>query len=308
VAGFLVRRLLFAAGTVLLTAFFAYGVIRLLRPERTPGEPVLAGTWDDVEREFLHLGMGGPDIKELWIEGYWADLFLLTGGVVVAVTAGVLGGLWCAAHHRTRSGRAVEGVALFLLCAPVYAIGLGTLLLFAPPFGVLEVPVFFEPNSYAPPLESPWDFVRSMAVPWLVVAAPLGAAIFRLTLMLTRDAMGEQYVRTARAKGVPHAQVVRRHAGPPTFSTVASLFGVSAPIMVTNVVLVEWVFSIPGFFRHMRRALGQNYGAPEQFIDIPMLQTLAMWAAVLIVALSLLGDLAIVKLDPRVRASGRTVG
>ena len=176
-AGFLVRRLLFAAGTVLLTAFFAYGVIRLLRPERTPGEPVLAGTWDDVEREFLHLGMGGPDIKELWIEGYWADLFLLTGGVVVAVTAGVLGGLWCAAHHRTRSGRAVEGVALFLLCAPVYAIGLGTLLLFAPPFGVLEVPVFFEPNSYAPPLESPWDFVRSMILPCLVVGAPLGAAI-----------------------------------------------------------------------------------------------------------------------------------
>ena len=55
-----------------------------------------------------------------------------------------------------------------------------------------------------------------------------------------------------------------------------SQFGASAPIMVMNVVLVEWVFSIPAFFRHMRRALGQNYGAPENSIDIPMLQGLVV--------------------------------
>ena len=71
-------------------------------------------------------------------------------------------------------------------------------------------------------------------------------------------------------------------------------------------VLVEWVFSVPGFFRHMRRALGQNYGA--EVIDIPTLQALAVWASVLIVPLSLLADLAIVRLGPRVRASGRAIG
>jgi peptide/nickel transport system permease protein len=109
-------------------------------------------------------------------------------------------------------------------------------------------------------------------------------------------------VRTARAKGLRHKLVVRRHAAPASFVTVFSQFGAAAPVMVMNVVLVEWVFSIPGFFRHMRRALGQNYGAPEQYIDIPMLQGLAMWAAVLIVAVSLLADLAIVRLDPRIRS------
>ena len=48
------------------------------------------------------------------------------------------------------------------------------LLLFAPPFGLVDLPYFFDPDSYAPPLENPWDFARSMILPWIVVGAPLG--------------------------------------------------------------------------------------------------------------------------------------
>ncbi len=140
-----------------------------------------------------------------------------------------------------------------------------------------------------------------------LLGAPLAAAILRLTLTLALDAMGEDYVRTARAKGLSRATVVRRHAGRPTYVATASLFGASAPIMVTNMVLVEYVFAVPGFFRHMKRALGQAPGWPPT-IDYPTLQALAMWAAVLIVALSLLADLAIVRLDPRIRARGAKLG
>jgi peptide/nickel transport system permease protein len=306
VTWFLVRRLLWAAGTIVLTAFFAYGMIRVLRPDRyPPGEGVLSGTWRDVEDALFNFSLGEDYVHEEFVRGFAADLYLLAGGLVVAIGLGLAGGVWCAARDRSRSARALESAAVFFLCTPVYALALGTLLLFAPPFGLLELPYFFDPNSYAPPLEDPWDFARSMLVPWLVVGAPLAALVLRLTLALTRDAMGEHWVRTARAKGVPETRVVSRHAAPAAYVTVLSQFGASAPIMVMNVVLVEWVFSIPGFFRHMRRALGQNYGAPENYIDIPMLQALAMWAAVLIVAVSLLADLAIVRVDPRIRAAGR---
>jgi ABC-type dipeptide/oligopeptide/nickel transport system permease component len=68
------------------------------------------------------------------------------------------------------------------------------------------------------------------------------------------------------------------------------------------------VFSIPGFVGHMRRALGQNVGGDDKSINIPMLQAISMWAAVLIVALSLIGDLAIMRYDPRIRSGGRTIG
>ena len=227
---FLLRRLLFAAGTLILTAFFAYGTMRALRPEQYPGQATVPDLFSDVDRALLHLDFGGacmfagcPSIKRLWLDGIVVDLTLLAGGVAFAVAFGVLGGLWCASRRRTRSARALEGVATVLYCAPVYVVGLGVLLLFAPPFGLVELPYFFDPGSYAPPLENPWDFVRSMMLPWIVVGAPLGAAILRLTLALAVEALGEDYVRTAAAKGVPHAKVVRRHAGPPTYVSVASL-------------------------------------------------------------------------------------
>jgi peptide/nickel transport system permease protein len=318
VLAFLLRRLLFAAGTVVLTAFFAYGTMRFLRPEQYPGQATVEDLLGDVDRALLHLDFGGacmfagcPSIKRLWLDGIWADLFLLAGGVVVAVALGVLGGLWCASRPRTRSARALESLASVLYCAPVYVVGCGLLLLFAPPFGLVELPVFFDPDSYRPPLESPWDFARSMLLPWIVVGAPLGAAILRLTLALTVETLGEDFVRTASAKGLSHATVVRRHAGPPTYVSVASLVGASSPLVILNVVLVEYVFAIPGFFRHMRRALGQvpNWPPPKiPPLDVLTLQALALWAAILIVTLSLLADLAIMRLDPRIRTSGRPIG
>jgi peptide/nickel transport system permease protein len=321
VLAFLVRRLLFAAGTVILTAFLAYGLIRLLRPELYTDYAPVHGVFTDVDHALLHLDFGGacmftgcPPIKRLWLNGIWADLLLLAGGVAFALAFGVLGGLWCASRRRSRRARALEWVAMVLYCAPVYAVGFVLLLLFSPAYGLVHLPYFFDIGAYSPPLENPWDFVRSMILPWLIVGAPLGAAILRVTLMLAVDTMGEDYVRTAEAKGLPHAIVVRRHAGPPTFVSVASQLGASAPLMVTNMVLVEFVFTIPGFFRHLKRALGQApaWGISTQagvpIIDIPTMQALALWASVLIVALGLLADLAILRLDPRVRDSGHAIG
>jgi peptide/nickel transport system permease protein len=289
-----------------------------LRPEQYPGQATVAGLFSDVDRALLHLDFGGacmfkgcPPIKRLWLDGIFVDLMLLAGGIVVAVAFGVLAGLWCASRPRTRSARALEGAAALLYCTPVYVVGLGVLLLFAPPFGLIDLPYFFDPDSYAPPLENPWDFVRSMILPWIVVGAPFGAAVLRLTQALALDTLGEDFVRTAAAKGVPHATVVRRHAGPPTYASVASMISASAPLMVMNIVLVEYVFALPGFFRHTKRALGQvpNWPPPKvPPIDVPALQALALWAAVLIVLLGLLADLAIVRLDPRIRASGNTLG
>ena len=308
------RRLIYAVLTVIATAFFAYGMIRVLRPELYPGQATLAGLWDDVTRALLHLDLGEscmfagcPSLKRIWLDGIWADVFLLAGGFTVGIVLGVLGGVWCAARPRSRASRAIESVAMVFYCSPVYVAGYLSLLLFAPPFGLVQLPYFFDPHSYAPPLEDPWDFLRSMLLPWLVVGLPLAAAILRLTLALTLDTMAEDYVRTARAKGLRHSTVVRRHAAPATYVSTASLFGASAPFMVTNMVLVEYVYSVPGFFRHMKRALGQAPGWPPG-IDIPTLQALALWASVLIVALSLLADVAIVWLDPKVRARGATLG
>jgi peptide/nickel transport system permease protein len=248
---------------------------------------------------------GCPKVRDLWARGYAADLWLLAGGVLVGVAGGVGAGVWCATRPRSHSARALEAAAMLAFCTPVYVVGPGLLLLFSPAFGLVHLPLFFQPHSYAPPLEHPWGGLRSLLLPSLVVGAPLGAMCLRLTMALTRDAMGENHIQTAIAKGLPHGRVVRHHAAPAAYASIASLMCVAIPAVVTNLVLVEWVFSVPGFFRHTKRALAQ---ATPPTIDVPTLQALALWAAVLIVAMSALADIALVKLDPRLRATARPPG
>jgi ABC-type dipeptide/oligopeptide/nickel transport system permease component len=82
----------------------------------------------------------------------------------------------------------------------------------------------------------------------------------RLVIALLREQLSTDHVRTAIAKGVPHKRVIRRHAGPFAHAATASLVGVSAPIVVLNLVLVERVFSVPGFFQHTWKATGHAEG------------------------------------------------
>ena len=121
------------------------------------------------------------------------------------------------------------------------------------------------------------------------------------------EVLDTDYVRAAAARGVSRRRVVRRHAAPPSYATVASLIGTWIPTFVTNMVLVEFVFFVPGFFGQTKRAIGQIKELPPGY-DIPMLEGLALWAAVLIVGISALADCALIMLDPRVRQSGRPVG
>ena len=99
-------------------------------------------------------------------------------------------------------------------------------------------------------------------------------------------------MRTALAKGLSHRAAISRHAGPAAYASVASWVGSAVPFVVLNMVLVEFVFSVPGFFRHTWRAFGKAPGYPPG-IDYPTLQAIGLWAAVSIVVVGLLADLAL---------------
>ena len=293
-----------AAAVLVFVAVFDYGIMRAARPDLFPGESLVPGTVNDVTRAFVHLDLkqacsypGCPKLTTLFARGIPADLYLLAGALVIGISVGIAGGLFCASRPRTKTARALEAAAALAYCTPVYVFGMGLLLLFEPSFGLVHVPVFFHPGDYAPPLEDPWMWLRGMLVPWLILAAPLAAVCLRVTQASVLDTLHEPYIRTAHAKGLtPHA-VLRRHAAPPAYVSNASLLGAWAPFMVTNMVLVEFVFFVPGVFVHTKRALGQLANEKGKPPDIPLLQGLALWAAVLVVALSLLSDLVLHRLD-----------
>jgi peptide/nickel transport system permease protein len=308
----LVRRVAFGVLTLLAVAFITFGLARALIPERYPG-PVLGGTLDDLERGFLHFDWGVacgwpgcPSVRSMFARGFAADLWLIGGGLVFGITAGVLGAMWCARRPGTRRARAVEALATATYCTPVYVIGLVLLLLFNSKYGVVGIPAFFEAKpAWAEPWTDPWLWFKVLAVPWLVLAAPLAAMCLRLTLALLRQDENAPHVQTAYAKGVTSRRIMSRHVGPAAYTQTASFVGVSIPPIVLNLILVETVFAVPGFFTNTQRATGRVLdfeGNPVT--DYPMIQALSLWAAVLIVVLGIAVDLVLVRLDPRIRTAG----
>jgi peptide/nickel transport system permease protein len=311
VLAFLVRRIALGAIVVLFTAVFAIGGWRFLRDDQYPGESVVGGTLRQLERYFLHLDFGDacvypgcPPIHDLWVRGIRGDLWLLGLALIVGVTIGVATGAWCASRRGSVGARAAEATGMFFFCTPPFVLGYGLLLLFAPDFGLVPFTPLFEIHTYVEPLDNPITFARAMVVPVLLVALPLAAACQRVTLGALTEAAGEDWIRTARAKGVSERDAVRVHARPAARVMVSSYVGATVPLLVTNMVLIEAVFSVPGFFVHTRRALGKSPGYPPD-IDPALLQALAVWAAVLIVVVGIVADVALAAADPRIRARGR---
>jgi len=312
----LARRILFAPIVLIAVAVVMYGSLRILRPDLfPPSDSLLGGIVHDLDRGLLHLDLGcAPPggtgsgarasgkcmpVRVLWQRGMAADIWLLTGAIVVGGVGGVLGGLLCVRYPRTLAARALQVGAALAYCAPVYFVGLALLYLFNPTSGIFHVPLFFDAAPrWASPFTDPWTWLRSLLVPWLVLAAPLAGMCLRLTEALARDITEEDYVRTAVAKGVTPNLVVRRHIGRPTFGATVSFAPVTLPLFLTNVMLVEQLFSVPGFFHHVWDAIGHN---DENAINLPIIMAAALWTSVLLIVLAVVADAMLGLLDPKVR-------
>ena len=180
------------------------------------------------------------------------------------------------------------------MCAPVYVFGLLLLLLFGAGLGMVVSSGLAIPTSYTSFGESPLGWAGSLLVPWLVLGLPLAGVCLRMMRASMAEVLEEDYLRTARAKGLRMRTVVRRHAVPSAVAPVFSLTGVTMPIVVTNLVLIEQVFSVPGVFTGMRRGIAGG--------DFDLLFGLTAVAAGLVAVSSLVTELVLAWLDPRVRS------
>ena len=304
-------RLAWAVLTFVAVAALTSLIPRVLRPEYYPGQGVVGGVAHDLERLFIHFDLGHawlwpgePPISPMLKRTFAADLWLLAGAMFIGVGGGLAAGLWCASRRRSVAARVLEASAMVLYCAPVFFVGLLLLLAFTPTFGAWPLPAFFDAYPIrASPWNHPWDWFRTLLVPWLVLAAPLGAMVLRLTLATAIETLDEDYVRTAYAKGLDSRAVIRHHAAPASYVTTASFVGVSIPLIITNMVLVERVLAVPGFFGFTSRALGNFELEGIHTRDYPMIQALTLWGAVLIIVSSLILDTVLHRLDPRIRAT-----
>ena len=275
--------------------------VNALRPDLRAGDDrlIFVQLADYLQRAFLHFDFGvartssNREVATVIREGLPADLNLLAGGMAIGLVAGIAGGAYCAAQPHRFSARALETLAVLFMCAPVYVVGLLLLLLFGAGLGMALDGALAIPTSYTPFSESPLRWAGSLLAPCVVLGLPLAGVCLRMMRASMHEVLDEDYLRTAMAKGLRRRTVIRRHAVPSAVAPVFTLTGVTMPIVVTNLVLIEQVFSVPGVFTGMRRGIAGG--------DFNLLFGLTAVAAALVAVSSLLTDLVLAWLDPRVR-------
>lgn len=301
-APLIVRRLGSAVLVMIAVAAITFTMLHVLRPEAFfDPRPLGTQLLDYLERVFLHLDFGRtrgaprPEISGLLADGIGPSISLLTGGFVCGLALGLAGGMLAAARRGTVLARGIEVAALLALCAPVYWVGLMLQVFFAPVGGQFDLPIDIRSGNYAPLGDDPKQWVDSLIVPWLVLGAPLAGMCVRMMRASSAEVLHQDFIRTATAKGLAARTVLRRHVLPAGAAPTVSLAGANMALMVTNLVLVEAIFNVPGVFRFVTGAMADG--------EFEALQALVIVGAFLVVVGNLLVDLALAWLDPRVRSS-----
>jgi peptide/nickel transport system permease protein len=202
-------------------------------------------------------------------------------------------GIVSARRAGSKLDRASMGTALVLVSAPEYWLGLLMLFFFASDIG--KVHVFPGAGSYIGLTAEPAKWFTSLIMPWLVVAAGTAAIYARLLRGSLIETMGEDYIRTARAKGLSERRVVLRHGLRAAINPIVTVLGVDIAILLGSSVLVETVFDIPGIGR-------LNYTAITHS-DFPVTEGTVLFAAIFVIVANILVDVVYAYLDPRVRYS-----
>jgi len=263
---------------------------RYLQGVFTPFEiddPKVAGPFDLGESIFQN----NSPVKDIIFDRLPATIFLVVGAVVIWLMVSIPIGIISAIRQKSLLDRTTMVTSLALISAPVFWLGLVTLYLFASDVGVLHI--FPGIGSYND-ADSFFGKVGSMILPWFVLASATAAVYARYVRSQMIDVMTEDYIRTARAKGLSERRVIFRHGLRSALTPIVTLLGLDmGTLLAGNAILTETVFNIPGVGREVASAIGES--------DLPLIQGIVLFGAFFIVIFNLIVDVLYAYLDPRVR-------
>jgi len=232
-------------------------------------------------------------VKQQIFDRLPATASLAIGAAVVWLIIGISVGTISAIRRRTLFDRVAMGGALVGISAPVYWLGLLSLYLFANDIGIIKI--FPGSGSYVPLSQDPSKWFTSLILPWFVLAASFAAFYARLLRGNLIEVMSEDYIRTARAKGLRERRVVLRHGIRSAITPIVTAAGLDIGILLGGAILTESVFNIPGIGRLAYDSIQNS--------DLPMIQGTVLLGAFFIVLMNLVVDVAYAFIDPRVRYS-----
>ncbi|MGA8032397.1 MAG: ABC transporter permease [Casimicrobiaceae bacterium] len=309
---FLVRRIATIFPTLVFVSMLIFGLQQLL-----PGDPamILAGEERDPSviahlRETLHLDKPLPVRYLYWVRGVLhGDLgesmrtqqpvlqlileklpvTVELGGfaIVIALAIGIPAGVVSAVKRGTAWDYGANIVALWGLSTPNFWLGIMLILLFSVTLGWLPA------SGYVSPFEDWRENVASMIMPAFVLGNAIAAVLMRHTRSAMLQVLSSDYVRTARAKGVPERTVVLKHALRNGLIPIITLGALELGTLLSGAVLTEQVFTIPGFGKLIVDAVFNR--------DYAVVQGVVMFTATAYIVLNLVADIAYAVVNPRIR-------
>jgi peptide/nickel transport system permease protein len=308
----ILRRLLATIPVLLLVTAGVFALIHL-----TPGDPIdamMAESVDDSVKRQLRSDLGldrplylqyatwmgrllqgdlGSSIRnrEPVIENVGRRIkpslqlagFAMAISLLVATPIGILS----AARRNTMLDRFGTSFALFGICMPNFLIALLLIFLFGVTLRWLPI------SGYVDPMEEFWDGIRSLALPAITLGLALAAVITRTLRSSMLEALSEDYIRTARAKGLSDGAVIRRHALKNALIPVVTVLGLQLGTLIGGAVITEYVFALPGVGRLVVDAVFAR--------DYPLVQGVVLLIAVGFILSNLMVDLLYGWIDPRIR-------
>ncbi|HEX6677066.1 MAG TPA: ABC transporter permease [Actinomycetes bacterium] len=212
---------------------------------------------------------------------------LALGGCALWLLLGFSTGILAALHPRSLRDRAAMGFALFGVSAPVFITGIGLLYVFYFKLGWSPAP------KYVPFADNPVQWANQLLLAWITVSLIYAALYTRMVRGNMLEVAGEDYVRTARAKGLHERTVVLKHVVRASVTPAVTQLGLDLGGLLGGAIVVERVFGLPGLGATTVQAITDN--------DLPMIQGVVLFAAFFVVVANLVVDVAYAALDPRVR-------
>jgi peptide/nickel transport system permease protein len=245
----------------------------------------------------LHGDLGYSYINQQSVNSILKDAFPITlslavGSAILWLIMGIASGVWSAIRPRSLLDRTFTFTALFFYSMPTFVLGVVLLLLLYYELTIHGVSIF-PPPGYVAFGHSPSGWAHHLLLPWFVLAAVTAAAYTRLTRGSMLDVLGEDYIRTARAKGLSERRVVLRHGLRAALTPIVTQFGIDLGTLLGGAIITEVVFDLPGLGFQSIRAITSN--------DLPIIIGVVVVATTAIVLANIVVDVLYAVLDPRVR-------
>ena len=306
------RRLLSAIPVLFIVSLISFGLMRLI-----PGDPAaaiagIAATPAQIEQLRRDLGLDEPLLIQLLhyyqglLQGDFGKSLLLGKGVLAAtmerlpvtiglslyalvltLLIGVTSGIIAALRQNTWVDQVAMMIAMLGISIPNFFLGLLMIIFFAVQLGWLPS------GGYVPFSQDPLGWLRSTTMPAISLALLQAGLLARITRSGMLEVLRQDYVRTARAKGLPERQVILKHALANALIPIVTVVGIIISLLLSGAVVTEALFSLPGMGQLLTQAVLSR--------DYPMVQGGLLLVTTFLVLVNILVDVLYALIDPRVR-------